>query len=142
MSDSTETEGEPELGISPAAVAAIIDLARRIDELEEDAELDGDDEPDDEDEDGERDDPEELAESLDERIESLGEEEQAALLALAWVGRGDHEPEEWPEALRLARERNRDGDAAAQLRGMEMLGDLLSEGLAAFGISAEEIERP
>lgn len=141
MSDSTDNEGEPELGIGPATVAAIIDLARRIDELEEDAELDGDDEPD-EDEDGERDDPEELSESLDEQIESLSEDEQASLLALAWVGRGDHEPEEWPEALRLARERNRDGDAAAQLRGMEMLGDLLSEGLAAFGISAEEIERP
>lgn len=44
-------------------------------------------------------------------IEDLVPDQQAELVALMWLGRGDHEPEEWDEALRLAIERTEDGTA-------------------------------
>jgi hypothetical protein len=74
-------------------------------------------------------------------IDELAEEEQAALIALAWIGRGDFDAEEWEEAKRLAMERNQGRDTAAYLLSMDMVGDLIAEGLAAFGIAEEEIER-
>ncbi len=43
--------------------------------------------------------------------------------------------------MRLAAERNAKGDAGVYLTGMEGLGDLLSEGVAAFGLAIEEVER-
>ena len=54
---------------------------------------------------------------------------------------GDYGPDEWEEALRLAAERNEAGTAGDYLLGMDMVGDLLAEGVAAFGLSIEEIER-
>ncbi len=36
-------------------------------------------------------------------IESLDVDEQSALVALAWIGRGDFEPEHWEAAVQLAR---------------------------------------
>ena len=74
-------------------------------------------------------------------IDDLNEEEQATLIALTWIGRGDYEASEWREALRLARERNADATAAKYLSETEMLGDLLSEGAAALGHPAEVEER-
>jgi hypothetical protein len=46
----------------------------------------------------------------------------------------DMEPEEWRDAVRLARERDA-GDTADYLLGIPNLGDLLDEGLAALGRS-------
>ena len=130
-------EEEVDLGISLQAVANIIDAARASDGLEDPETANDDAEP--MVEDGVEQDL--TGENLEELIEELNEDEQAALIALTWVGRGDYEPDEWKEALRLAHERNEGGSTAAYLTGMEMLGDLLSEGLAAFGIVVEEIER-
>jgi hypothetical protein len=79
--------------------------------------------------------------SLREFIDSLNDDEQAALIALAWVGRGDYGADEWEEAQRLAAERNESGGAGVYLLGMDMVGDLLAEGVAAFGLSIEDIER-
>ena len=73
-------------------------------------------------------------------IAELNEDEQASLIALAWTGRGDYGPEEWDEARALAAERN-EGDTAEYLLEMDNLGDLLAEGVAAFGLSIEDIER-
>ena len=42
-------------------------------------------------------------------IEDLAPDQQAELVALMWVGRGDYEPEEWGEALRLALDRAEPG---------------------------------
>lgn len=130
-------EDEVDLGISLQAVANIIDAARASDGLEDPETASDDQEP------FEADGNEEdlTGENLEELITELNEDEQASLIALTWVGRGDYEPDEWKEALRLAHERNEAGPTAAYLTGMEMLGDLLSEGLAAFGIVVEEIER-
>lgn len=84
-----------------------------------------------------RDDP--TFEEIRSFIDALNEEEQAALVALAWTGRGDFGREDWPEALATARERQR-GSTAAYLLGMPMLGDYLEEGLAAFDLSCAETD--
>lgn len=67
-------------------------------------------------------------------IDSLDDDEIVDLIALAWVGRGDFERKEWPEARRLAGERHRQ-HSADYLIGMPALGDYLEEGLATLGHS-------
>lgn len=129
-----EDEPEVDLGISLEAVATVIDHARAVQSADADAEPYDDEEPD------TRDDAADRA-ALAAFIDELAEEEQASLIALAWVGRGDYEPEEWAEARRLATERGAGRDTAVYLLNMDMVGDLLAEGLAAFGIAEEEIER-
>ena len=136
MSDRPDPDDEVDLVVSLTTIVGIIDAARGAGELEKEAtNEDGQDEenPDDND-------PDAIVDTLKGLINELNEDEQAALMALAWVGRGDYEPDEWEEALNLARERN-EADPAGYLMGMDLLGDLLAEGLAAFGIVVEEIER-
>ena len=67
-------------------------------------------------------------------IAGLNEDERHDLVALVYVGRGDMEPEEWRDAVRLARERD-ESRTADWLLGIPNLGDLLDEGLAALGRS-------
>jgi len=123
-----------DLGISLVAVATIVEHARAVQEPEE-AEL-GDD-----DEDEDLDEPDDLPEdTLRAFITELNEDEQAALIALAWVGRGDYEAAEWAEAKALAAERNAGRDASDYLLGMDGLGDLLEEGVAAFGLSLDDVD--
>ena len=123
-----------DLGISLVAVATIVEHARAVQEPEE-AEL-GDD-----DEDEKLDDEDTLSEdSLRAFITELNEDEQAALIALAWVGRGDYEASEWDEARALAAERNAGRDASDYLLGIEGLGDLLEEGAAVFGLSLDDVD--
>jgi Protein of unknown function (DUF3775) len=70
-------------------------------------------------------------------IAGLNDDERADLIALVYIGRGDMEPEEWGDAVRLAKER--EGSSAVStadwLIGIPNLGDLLDEGLAAQGRS-------
>ncbi len=70
-------------------------------------------------------------------IDSLNEDEQIELVALAWVGRGSFSAEEWAEAVAEARRAHNDR-TADYLLGMPLLSDYLLEGLAAFGLSCEE----
>jgi hypothetical protein len=81
---------------------------------------------------GQSDDP--TADELAAAISALSQEEQTALVALAWIGRGDFEAVEWNDAKTLARER-REGPTARYLMGMPQLGDYLEEGAAALGVS-------
>lgn len=86
-----------------------------------------------------------LAESGDDRseeelrlvLDGLNTDEAASLIALVFVGRGDMEPAEWPDAYRLAHERLASGSLSpsAYLMGIPNLGDLLEEGLAGLGMS-------
>ena len=79
-------------------------------------------------------------EEMREVIAGLNEDERHDLIALVYIGRGDLEPEEWVEAVRLARERE-DAmtiSAADWLLGIPNLGDLMDEGLAAMGRSCAE----
>ena len=141
MATRDDDDEEIDLGISLATIATIVDHARALHDSEEAGADERDEETD-----GGANLAEELpddltADSLHEFIEELNEDEQAALIALVWIGRGDYEAEDWDEAVRLAAERNENGDAADYLVGMDLLGDLLSEGVASFGLSLEDVER-
>lgn len=77
-------------------------------------------------------------EELREVIAGLNDDERAELVALVYLGRGDMEPEEFPDAIRLAREREAAGtDTANYLLGIPNVGDLLDEGLEALGLRCE-----
>ncbi len=77
-----------------------------------------------------------VAEELKGFIDALDEDEQAELVALLWVGRGDFDAEQWPEALATARSRHT-GSTSEYLMGVPVLADYLEEGLAAFNVSCE-----
>lgn len=76
-------------------------------------------------------------------IESLDEDEQMDLVALAWVGRGDYDVASWEEAVQAARDRT-DAPPARYLSQMEMLAENLDAGLAEFGRSytGNEVDTP
>jgi Protein of unknown function (DUF3775) len=74
-------------------------------------------------------------------IRGLNEDEQIDLVALAWLGRGDGELEDWDD-IRAEASRAHNKRTAEYLLGMPLLGDLLEEGLAQFGHSIEEFEQP
>jgi hypothetical protein len=67
-------------------------------------------------------------------VNALTEDEQIDLVALMRLGRGDGTIEEWNDLRREAAE-SRNGRTARYLLGEPMLGDLLAEGLDAFGLS-------
>ena len=73
-------------------------------------------------------------------IGGLNEDERHDLIALIYVGRGDFEPEEWGDAVRLAREREDASRLSTSdwLLGIPNLADLLDEGLAAMGRSCTD----
>ena len=129
-----------DLGVSLETVATVVDLARTIQGKEE---TDADQATEDANSEAAllQETPDDMTEdALRQFIGELNEDEQSALIALAWIGRGDYGPEDWEEARALAAERN-ESDAASYLMDMEMLGDLLAEGVAGFGLSIEDVER-
>lgn len=133
-------DDDVDLGVSLETVATVVDLARAIQGKEE-----TDPEQVTEDANSEsallQETPDDMTEaSLRQFIDELNEDEQASLIALAWVGRGDYGADDWEEARSLAAERNQ-SDTASYLMEMDMLGDLLAEGVAAFGLSIEDVER-
>ena len=62
------------------------------------------------------------------QIEDLDSDQQAELVALMWIGRGDMEPEEWAEAVALAADR-RDGPTSAYLLSHPHVADHIEEGI-------------
>ncbi|NKE45581.1 DUF3775 domain-containing protein [Roseomonas frigidaquae] len=131
------SEDDLDLGISLEVVATLVDHARAVqgtDVVDLDAEAESDPDT------GEAED-EFDEDSLRAAILALNEDEQAALIALALVGRGDFTAEEWDEAIAQAGERDNGEDAAEVLLGMDNFGDLLAEGVASFGLSIEDVER-
>src|SRR5580698_8531078 len=64
-------------------------------------------------------------------IRSLDEDARAELIALAWLGRGTYDLDEWQEALATAKSEHRKR-AAEYLLGLPLLGDYLEDGLAMF----------
>ena len=72
-------------------------------------------------------------------VERLNEEEQAALVAIFWIGRGGFEAEEYDEAYRTAV-----SEASAPtedyLKGSPHLADHLESGLEALGIDSSDVE--
>lgn len=87
-----------------------------------------------------------VRQELRQAIESLTDDEQALLVALTWVGRGDFESEELDQAITAALER-RETPTADYLLGVPLLGDLLEIGAASCGLSfvdeeARQLYRP
>lgn len=123
----------PELGISTETVCWVIARARAFDAKEAG---DGDADPDEDDPEAHllEEEGDTIAEELRDAIGEMNEDEQAALIALAWIGRGEFDVSEWDEAVRTAKERNL-RNADDYLVGMPLLGDYLEEGLSAFGLS-------
>ncbi len=72
-------------------------------------------------------------------INALNEDEQAHLVALAWVGRGTFEPDEFNEAVDTARQ-ERVNSTAQYLLGIPLLSNYLEDGLEKLGYSVEDIE--
>ena len=72
-------------------------------------------------------------------IRDLNEDEQASLVALAWIGRGSFGPEELDEALATARA-ERTNRTDEYLLGMPLLPDYLEEALDRLGYSVEDAE--
>jgi uncharacterized protein DUF3775 len=72
-------------------------------------------------------------------INSLSEDEQIDLVALAWLGRDDFSAEDWIE-VRAEAARAHNQRTASYLLGMPMLGDFLEEGLSLLDYHCEEFE--
>ena len=72
-------------------------------------------------------------------INGLNDDEQAHLVALAWIGRGTFGPEDLDEAVETARN-ERVNSTSRYLIGMPLLADYLEEGLDKLGISVADAE--
>ena len=73
-----------------------------------------------------------VREELTGAIRSLRNDQQIRLVALAWLGRGTFDLDEWAEAVATARDAH-NGRTAEYLLGLPLLGDYLEDGLAMFG---------
>jgi hypothetical protein len=65
-------------------------------------------------------------------INGLRDDQQVRLVALAWLGRGTFDLDEWSQAVQTARDEHNDR-TAEYLLGLPLLGDYLEDGLAMFG---------
>jgi hypothetical protein len=127
------TRQEPALNLPLDKISFIILKAREYDVKESDSDPDEGSNPID---DGQtdvladkEDDP--VREELLGAIRSLNDEERLRLVALAWLGRGTYDLDEWKEAVATARtEHSR--RTAEYLLTLPLLGDYLEDGLAMF----------
>lgn len=79
---------------------------------------------------------EELAAALN----ALDDEQRVEILALMWVGRGDFDRDEWPQALAQARDIH-DEHETSYLISTPLLADYLEIGLDLLGYSLEDFEK-
>jgi hypothetical protein len=133
--NSERMEQMPELTIAADKVAFLIETAREFDVKEAASDPDSGSNAADDDmvdvlEDNGND---PVVREITGFINAMSEDEQADLVALMRLGRGDGTIEEWDD-LRSEAAGQRDRHTARYLLGEPMLGDLLAEGLAAFGI--------
>lgn len=131
---------EPALSLSPEKVCFIILKARALAAKDVESDPDSGSNPTD---DGmidvledQPDDP--TAEELAAFIDSLNEDEQIDLVALAWLGRDGVGIEDWPE-LRAEAGRSHREQTAAYLLGMPLMADHLEGGLAFFGETCTDV---
>jgi hypothetical protein len=126
----------PELAISAEKVAFLIEKARQFDVKETDTDPDAGSNGSDDNMVGVLEDTEDdpVVREIAGFINALTEDERTDLIALVRLGRGDGTLDEWDD---LRREAADGGNVrvAHYLLGQPMLGDLLAEGLDAFGLS-------
>src|SRR6185369_8123021 len=125
----------PELTISPEKVAFLIEKAREFDVKEAASDPDSGSNAADDDmidvlEDNGKD---PVVREIVGFIDAMTEDEQVDLVALMRLGRGDGTLADWDDLRRESAD-GRNGRTAQYLLGEPMLGDLLAEGLDAFGI--------
>jgi len=141
QTESPPGEDEAPLTISPEKVCFIIMKAREFDAKDEASEPDPGSNPvDDKDVsvlEDHQDDP--VVEEITSLINSLSEDEQIDLVALAWLGRDDYSVSDWP-TVRAEAAGAHNNRTAAYLLGMPQLGDFLEEGFSMLGYSCEDYE--
>ena len=74
---------------------------------------------------------------LREFIDTLNEDEQAELVALAWIGHGTFTAEDWEEAVESAMEEHPKG-ASDYLLTLPLLAEDLAGGLDELGLECED----
>ena len=133
MKKAVSSAAAPSLNIATDKVGFIIMKAREFDVKEGDSDPDAGSNPTD---DGnadvledQADDP--VREELIGAIRGLDEDARFELVALAWLGRGTYDIDEWQEAVDTARSEHKKR-AAEYLLGLPLLGDYLEDGLAMF----------
>ena len=77
-----------------------------------------------------------VEEELIASLEDLADDQQAELLAFAWVGQGTYDVADWDEALEEAAAEN---SIVEELMEMPMLASVLEAGLAAFDLNCNGI---
>ena len=130
---ATPRKSPPALNLPLDGIAFIIVKAREYDVKEEGSDPDDGSNPTD---DGQTDvltnkgdDP--VREELLGAIRGLNDDERIKLVALAWLGRGTYDIDEWKEAVATAKtEHSR--RTAEYLLNLPLLGDYLEDGLAMF----------
>lgn len=134
-------ESGPTLSISSEKVCFIIFKAREFDAKDVVTEPDPGSNPADDKEtavlEDHEDDP--VLEELTSLIDSLSEDEQIDLVALAWLGRNDYSASDWP-AVRAEAQNAHNERTASYLLGMPLVADFLEQGLSMLGRSCEEFE--
>ena len=139
--ETPEDENADSLTISPEKVCFIIIKAKEFDAKDEVTEPDPGSNPSDDKEaavlEDHEDDP--VLEELTSLINSLSEDEQIDLVALAWLGRDDYSANDWA-AVRQEAARAHNERTASYLLGTPLLGDFLEEGMSMLGYSCEEFE--
>lgn len=138
-----KVQSPPILDIATDKIAFIIVKAREFDAKEEDSDPDeGSNPTDDNNADVLEDQPDDpVREELLAAIRALDEDERAQLVALAWLGRGTYDLDEWADAVATARSEHKKR-AAEYLLGLPLLGDYLEDGLAMFGESISDEGEP
>ena len=77
-----------------------------------------------------------VEEELIAAIDDLAEDQQAELLAFAWVGQGTYDAADWDEATEEA---SSVANISEELMEMPMLASVLEAGMAAFDLSCDGI---
>jgi hypothetical protein len=77
-----------------------------------------------------------VEEELIAALDDLADDQQAELLAFAWVDSGTYDAADWEEALEEAASEN---NIVEELMDMPMLASVLEAGLAAFDINCDGI---
>jgi hypothetical protein len=72
-------------------------------------------------------------------IDNLNDDEKVELVALCWIGRGDFDGD-WDSAVDEARGKA-EKHTSAYLLSMPLLADHLEDGLSAFDLSCEDMEK-
>ncbi|MGD8576211.1 MAG: DUF3775 domain-containing protein [Thiohalophilus sp.] len=71
-------------------------------------------------------------------INDLEPDQQATVLALVWLGRGDYDLEEWDEAMQAAVAELSSSSLVPNLMSIPLIADYWQEGLAIHGYRCDE----